>query len=135
MRKKLNDTNSFNNSIINIKELTAYFNYKNHKSKKKFKKQKMLTTIIKSFDTFVIIVTTSSSLTLSLTGIGLLVIRISTSIACWLTIGIKVNYEIVMQKYILNLSIIYIEKVYKIICLIKMDIYFYLIILLKTWMK
>ena len=33
--KKLNDVNSFNNHISNIKEMIAYFKDNNHKSKKK----------------------------------------------------------------------------------------------------
>ena len=76
LEKKLNDVNGFNNSINNIKEMTTYFKDKNNKSKKKYKKYKTLTTILKSFDTFVIIATTSGSITLSLTGIGLIVIPI-----------------------------------------------------------
>ena len=97
--KKLKAVNSFNNSINNIKEMIIYFKDKNHKSKKKYKKYKMITTKLKSFDTFVIIATTSSSIRLSFTGIGLIVIPISTGLACGLTISNKVIYEIVMQKY------------------------------------
>ena len=46
--------------------MITYFKDKNSKSKKKYKKYKTLTTINKSFDTFVIIATTSSSITLTL---------------------------------------------------------------------
>ena len=99
LERKINDINSFNNHINNIKEMITYFKDKNHKSKKKYKKYKTLTTILKSFDTIVIIATTSSSITLSLTGFGLIVIPISSSIACGLSITNKVLYEIVMQKY------------------------------------
>ena len=59
----------------------------------------MLTTILKSFDTFGIIATTSTSITLSLLGIGLIIIPISAGIACGLTSSNKVIYEIVVQKY------------------------------------
>ena len=62
--------------------------FKNKKSKKKYKQHKTITIILKSFDTFVIIATTSSSITLSLTGIVLIVI--STASACALSIGNKV---------------------------------------------
>ena len=55
--------------------------------------------MLKSFDTFVIIATTSSSITLSLTEIGLIPIPITNSIACGLTISNKVIYEITVQKY------------------------------------
>ena len=99
LEKKLNDVNSFNNSINNIKEMITYFKDKNNKSKNKYKKHKTLTTIRKSFDTIVIIATTSTSITLSVTGIGLLAIPISTAAACGLSITNKVIYEMVMQKY------------------------------------
>ena len=36
LEKKLNEVNSFNNSINNIKEMTTYFKNKNHKSKKSY---------------------------------------------------------------------------------------------------
>ena len=58
----------------------------------------MLTILLKSFDSFVIIATTSSSITLSLTGIGLIVILISTALACALSIGNKVIYEVIPKQ-------------------------------------
>ena len=58
LEKKMNDVNSFNNSINNTKEMITYCKDKNQKSKKKFKKHKTITTILKPFDTFVIITTT-----------------------------------------------------------------------------
>ena len=97
--KKLNDLNSFNNPINNIKELITCFEGGNNKSKKKPEKCKTLITILKSFDTFVIIATTSSSITLSLTGIGLIEIPITTGIANGLTISDKLIYEIIINKY------------------------------------
>ena len=99
LEKKLNDVNSFNNHINNIKELITYFKDKNNKSKKRYKNYKTITTILKSFDTFVFIATTSSSITLSLTGIGLIAIPISTATTCGLSIGNKVLYEIIINKY------------------------------------
>ena len=75
------------------------FKDKNHKAKKKSKKYKMLTTILKSFDTLVIIATKSSSITLSLKGNGLIAIPKSGSVACGLPISNKVLYEINMPKY------------------------------------
>ena len=78
--------------------MITYFKDKNYKSKKKYKKLKMLSTILNSFDTIVIIATTSSFITLSLTGIGLIVIPISTATTCGLSIGNKILYEIIRQK-------------------------------------
>ena len=55
--------------------------------------------MLKSFYTIVIITKTSSSYTLGLTGIALVVIPKSTAIACGLSTGNKVIFEIVMRKY------------------------------------
>ena len=99
LEKKLNDVNSFNNHISNIKELNNYFKDKNNKPKKKYRKYKTTTTKLKSFYTFVIIASTSSSITLSVTGIGSIVIPISAAIACGLSIGNKVIYEVILKKY------------------------------------
>ena len=96
LEKKLNDVNSFNNHMNNIKEMITYFKDKNNKSNKKYK---TITTILKSFDTFVIIATTSSSINLSLRGTGLIVIPISTASACALSIDKKVLYEVIINKY------------------------------------
>ena len=97
--KKINDVNSFNNNINNIEEIIIYFKDKNNKSKKRYKKYKTITTTIKSFDTFVNIATTSNSITLCFTGVGLIVIPISTASACALSIGNKVIYEVIRNKY------------------------------------
>ena len=90
-KKKLKDLNSFEISINHLKEMINYLKDKNHESKKKYKKYKVITTLLKSFDTFVTIATTSSSITLSLTGIGLIVIPLSTAIAYGLTISNKMR--------------------------------------------
>ena len=79
--------------------MIAYFKDINKKSIKKYKKYKTLTTIFKTFSTIAIFATTSSSITLSLTGIGLIVIPITTASVCFLSIGNKVLYEIILQKY------------------------------------
>ena len=99
VEKRLSDVISFNNHINNIKEMIAYFKDKNNKSKQRYRKYNTLTTILNSFDTFVVIATTSSSFTLSLTGIGLIAVPISTATACGLSIGNKVIYELIIKKY------------------------------------
>ena len=78
--------------------MISYFKDKNNKSNKKNKKFLTITTILKSFDTFVIIATTSSSITLSLAGLGLLAIRISNATACGLSIGNKILSKIIKNK-------------------------------------
>ena len=75
------------------------FKDKNRKSKKKYKKYVTITTKLKYFDTIVIIATTSSSITLCLTGIRLIAVPISTAKACVLSIGNIVIYEKIINKY------------------------------------
>ena len=60
----------------------------------------MKTTILKSIDTFVIIATTSSSITLPFIGIGIIVITISTGTARGLSISKDVLYEKNIQQFI-----------------------------------
>ena len=99
LEKKINDVNSFNNHVNNIKELITYFKEKNHKSKKKYKNYKTLNTILESVDSIVIIATTSTSITLSITGIGLIILPISAGIACSLSLGNKILHKLIINKY------------------------------------
>ena len=124
---RINDVNSLHNSNINKKEQTTYFKDENKRSKKKGKKYKLLTTILKSFDTFLIIATTSKYITLCVTEIGLFIIPISSAAARRLTISNKVIFGKVMQKFkkynkqyekrqkTIKFLIIYVQKKYKII--------------------
>ena len=73
LEKKINDVNSFNNHVNNIKQMITYFKDKNHKSKKRYKKYKTLNMVLKSVDSIVIIAATSTSITLSVTGVGLII--------------------------------------------------------------
>ena len=49
-KKKLNDINSFNSSIKNIKEMITYFKDKNNKSKKIYENYQNLKTVLESVD-------------------------------------------------------------------------------------
>ena len=99
LEKKINDVNSFNNHINNIKEMITYFKDRNNKSKKKYKNYKTLNTILESADSIVIIGATSTSITLSVTGIGLIILPISAGIACGLSLGNKILHKIIINKY------------------------------------
>ena len=99
LKKRINDVNSFNNHISNIKEMITYFKDKNNKSKKKYKNYKTLNTILESVDSIVIIAATSTSITLSITGIGLIILPISAGIACGLSLGNKVLHKLIINKY------------------------------------
>ena len=127
LEKKINDVNSFNNHINNIKEMITYFKDKNHKSKKRYKNYKTLNTILASVDSIVIITAASTSITLSVTGIGLIILPISAGIACTLSLGNKVLHKLFLKntinkknnmkeiKTLLNHLINYTENHYKII--------------------
>ena len=99
LEKRINDVNSFNNHIINIKEMITYFKDKNHKSKKKYKNYKILNTVFESVDSIVFIAASSTSITLSITGIGLIVLPISAGIACALSLDNKVLHKLFINKY------------------------------------
>ena len=90
LEKKINDVNSFDNHINNIKEMITYFKDKNHKSKMKYKNYKTLNTVLESVDSIVIIGATSTSITLSITGFVMFILPISAGIACTLSLGNKV---------------------------------------------
>ena len=99
LEKKINDVNSFNNHINNIKEMITYFKDINNKSKKKYKNYKTLNTVLESVDSVVIIGATSTSITLSVIGIGLIVLHISAGIACGLSLGNKILHKLIINKY------------------------------------
>ena len=99
LEKRLNDVNSFNNHINNIKEMITYFKDKNNKSKKKYKNYKTLNTVLEFVDSIVIIGATSTSITLSVTGFGLIILPISAGIVCTLSLGNKILHKIIINKY------------------------------------
>ena len=99
LEKKINDVNSFNEHVNNIKEMITYFKDKNHKSKKRYKNYKTLSTILESVDSIVIIGATSTSIILSITGIGLIILPISAGIACTLSLGNEILHKLIINKY------------------------------------
>ena len=58
-----------------------------------------MNTVIESVDSIVIIGATSTSITLSITGIGLIILPISAGIACTLSLGNKVLHKLIINKY------------------------------------
>ena len=99
LEKKINDVNSFNNHINNIKEMITYFKDKTNKSKKRYKNYKTLNTVLESVDSIVIIGATSTSITLSVTGIGLIILPMSAGIACGISLGNKILHKLIINKY------------------------------------
>ena len=79
--------------------MITYFIDKNNKSKKRYKNYKTLNTILESVDSIVIIGATSTSITISITGIGLIVLPISAGIPCSSSLGNKVLHKLIINKY------------------------------------
>ena len=79
--------------------MITYFKDKNNKSKNRYKNYKTLNTVLESVDSIVIIAATSTSITLSVTGIALIVLPISAGIACGLSLGNKILHKIIINKY------------------------------------
>ena len=79
--------------------MITYFKDKNHKSKKKYKNYKTLNTVLESIDSIVIIAATSTSITLSVTGIGLIVLPIPAGVACTISLGNKILHKLIINKY------------------------------------
>ena len=99
LEKKINHVNSFNNHINNIKEMITYFKDRNNKSKERYKNYKTLNTVLESVDSIFIIGASSTSITLSVTGVGLIILPISAGIACGLSLGNKVLLKLIINKY------------------------------------
>ena len=79
--------------------MIKYFKDKNHKSKKRYKNYKTVNTILESVDSKVFIGATSTSITLSVTGVGLIILPISAGIACTLSLNNKVLHKFIVNKY------------------------------------
>ena len=60
--------------------MITYLKGEYHKSKKNIKKYEVVSNIFKTVDTFVILATTSTSVTVSVTGFGLIVIPIQLAL-------------------------------------------------------
>ena len=88
-----------NNHINNIKLTITYFQDRNHKSEKRSEFYKTLNTLLESIGSIVIIGATSISITLSISGVGLIILPISDVFACFLSLGNKVLHKIVVNKY------------------------------------
>ena len=145
LEKKMKEVYSFINSFINIKAVVTYFNDRDPKSKRKHKIYKTHTSISESIDTVVINGATTTSVTLSITDVGLTVVPISADIPCTLSLGNIVIHKIFIDKnnkYIKQLEEInkllnvlknFVGKTYKIVYLIKenMNLYTSIKILMK----
>ena len=79
--------------------MITYFKYKNQESKKRNENYTTLSTKLESVDTIVNIGATSTSITLTIIGIGLNILPIRAGIACTLSLGNKILHKKIINKY------------------------------------
>ena len=80
LQNELQKVNSFNNSIQNISLMMKYYELEEKKSKKKYTKYKLIKNLINSLDGIIVIGTTSASISLSITGVGIIVVPITARV-------------------------------------------------------
>ena len=78
--------------------MISFFENKILQSKKKYENYETITSIIESVDTIGIIGATTISVTLSVTGVGLVVVPISAGVACAVSLSIDVIQKIFSMK-------------------------------------
>ena len=82
LQSELQKVSSFNNSIQNISLMMKYYELEENKYRKKYTKYKLINNIINPTDGAIIIGTTSASVTLSITGVGIIVVPITAGVGC-----------------------------------------------------
>ena len=95
---RLKEINSFNNSIQNIKDTQNFYNHEAKKYKKKSKTYKIINGLIQSIDGVSVLAVSSTCVTLSVTGVGLVVVPIASGIGAGLCIISKIAGEYLKRK-------------------------------------
>ena len=95
---KLNDVNSYIISNTDIKEMIIYFKDRNHKSKMKYEISKTPTSMLESVDSVARTSSTTTSVILSVTRVGLIGVPLSAGIICPQSLGTKFFQKIVLIK-------------------------------------
>ena len=95
---RLKEINSFNNSIQNIKDIQTFYNHEAKKYKKKSNIYKDINCSIQSIDGVLLLGVFSTAITLSVTGVGLIVIPIASGIGAGVSIISKILNEYLKRK-------------------------------------
>ena len=75
---RLKEINSFKNSIQNMKDIQNFYNHEAKKYKKISKTYKIINGLIQSIDGVLLLGVSSTAITLSVTGVGLVVVPIAS---------------------------------------------------------
>ena len=95
---RLKEINSFKNSIQNIKDIKKFYNREAKKYKKKSKIFKIINGLIQSIDGVSVLAVSSTCVTLSVTGVGLVVVPIASGIGAGLCIISKIAGEYLKKR-------------------------------------
>ena len=95
---RLKEISSFNNSIQNKKDIQNFYNHEAKKYKKKSKTYKIINGLIQSIDGVSVLAVSSTCVTLSVTGVGLVVVPIASGIGAGLCIFTKIAGEYLKEK-------------------------------------
>ena len=98
LRSELQKVNSFNNSIQNISLMMKYYELEEKKYKQKYTKYKLINNLINSLDGIILIGTTSASISLSVTGVGIIVVPITAGVGCVTGILVKICSSYLKKK-------------------------------------
>ena len=94
----MKEIKSFINSIQNIKDIQNFYNHECKKYKKKSKTYKILNGLIQSIDGVLLLGVSSTAITLSVTGVGLIVVPIASGIGAGVSIISKILNEYLKRK-------------------------------------
>ena len=98
LQSELQKVNIFNSSLQNISSMMKYYELEENKYKKKYTKYKLINNIINSTDGLMILGTTSASVTLSITGVGIIVVPITAGVGCATGILVKICSSYLKKK-------------------------------------
>ena len=98
LQNELQKVISFNNSIQNISLMMKYYEMEEKKYKQKYNKYKLINNLINSLDGIIVIGTTSASISLSITGVGIVVVPIAAGVGCTTGILVKICSSYLKKK-------------------------------------
>ena len=98
LQSELQKVSSFNNSIQNISLMMKYYEMEENKYKQKYNKYKLINNLINSLDGIIVIGTTSASISLSITGVGIIVVPIAAGVGCTTGILVKICSSYLKKK-------------------------------------
>ena len=98
INRQLQKVSSFNNSIQNISLMIKFYELEEKKYKKKHTKYKLMNNLVNSADGLIIIGTISASVTLSITGVDIIVVPITAGIGCATGILVKICSSYLKKK-------------------------------------